>query len=71
MKISLEGTGLKITILRIYMINRSKDLSMNVYPLQTVQFHPEANPGPAESEYIFDEFIETVKANNGRVIAYA
>ena len=44
---------------------------MSVYPLQTVQFHPEAHPGPAESEYIFDEFIEIVKANNGRVIAYA
>ena len=49
------------------MINRLKDLSHDVYPLQTVQFHPEAHPGPAESEYIFDEFIEIVKANNRRV----
>ena len=38
-----------------------------VYPLQTVQFHPEANPGPIESGYIFDEFIDMIKANNGRV----
>lgn len=29
-------------------------------PLLSVQFHPEAHPGPAESEYIFDEFLEMV-----------
>ncbi|WP_449539453.1 carbamoyl phosphate synthase small subunit [Ferdinandcohnia sp. Marseille-Q9671] len=29
-------------------------------PILTVQFHPEAHPGPAESSWIFDEFI----ANN-------
>lgn len=46
-------------------------LSHTTYPLQTVQFHPEANPGPSEGHYIFDEFIENVKANNGRVFTYA
>ena len=28
----------------------------------TVQFQPEANPGPQDSEYIIDDFIKTVKA---------
>ena len=27
------------------------------YPILGVQYHPEAHPGPMESEYIFDEFI--------------
>lgn len=27
----------------------------------TVQYHPEACPGPKDSEYIFDDFIETIK----------
>ena len=27
----------------------------------TVQFHPEACPGPEDCSYIFDEFIERVK----------
>ena len=27
----------------------------------TVQFHPEACPGPQDSEYLFDEFIERIK----------
>lgn len=30
-------------------------------PILSVQFHPEAHPGPAESEYLFDEFLEMVK----------
>ena len=32
--------------LKIYMINSVEGLTHEVYPLQTVQFHPEANPGP-------------------------
>ena len=29
----------------------------------TVQFHPEACPGPEDTAYIFDEFIDLVKTN--------
>ncbi|BAK47643.1 hypothetical protein CXIVA_16770 [Clostridium sp. SY8519] len=29
----------------------------------TVQFHPEANPGPQDSEYLFDQFIEMMGGN--------
>ena len=27
----------------------------------SVQYHPEANPGPHDSEYLFDQFIESIK----------
>ena len=27
----------------------------------SVQFHPEASPGPHDSRYLFDEFIERIK----------
>ena len=67
---SLNGTGLKLRFLNLHD-QSIEGFVHEDYPLQTVQFHPEAHPGPAESEYIFDEFIEIVKANNGRVIAYA
>jgi carbamoyl-phosphate synthase small subunit len=30
-------------------------------PMRAVQFHPEAAPGPTDTNWIFDEFIETVK----------
>lgn len=31
------------------------------YPFASVQFHPEANPGPKDTEWIFDYFIEKIK----------
>ncbi len=30
-------------------------------PIYSVQFHPEAYPGPHDSEYLFDDFIELIK----------
>jgi carbamoyl-phosphate synthase small subunit len=65
-KNSLAGTGLTT---RFYNLHDDSVEGMvhETLPLRTVQFHPEANPGPSDSEYIFDEFIELVKANNGRV----
>ncbi len=30
------------------------------YPMFTVQFHPEAAPGPEDTAYLFDEFMEMV-----------
>lgn len=30
-------------------------------PVYTVQYHPEAHPGPWDSEYLFDEFIAMMK----------
>jgi carbamoyl-phosphate synthase small subunit len=31
-------------------------------PYFSVQFHPEASPGPRDSAYLFDEFLRLVKA---------
>ena len=31
-------------------------------PAFSVQYHPEATPGPHDSRYLFDEFIELIKA---------
>ena len=69
-KDSLKGTELVLRFSNLHD-DSIEGLAHEVYPLQTVQFYPEANPGPMESGYIFDEFIETVNANNGRVYAYA
>ena len=30
----------------------------------TVQFHPEASPGPMDTGYLFDEFIDLMKGGN-------
>lgn len=31
----------------------------------SVQYHPEANPGPYDSRYLFDEFVENIKTAKG------
>ena len=30
-------------------------------PVFSVQYHPESNPGPQDSHYLFDEFLKDVK----------
>ena len=30
-------------------------------PAFSVQYHPEASPGPHDSSYLFDQFIENIK----------
>ena len=30
-------------------------------PAFSVQYHPEANPGPQDSQYLFDQFIKEIK----------
>ncbi len=32
-------------------------------PIFSVQYHPEASPGPQDSHYLFDRFIEMIKAH--------
>lgn len=33
----------------------------NEFPIRAVQYHPEAHPGPWDSYYLFDEFVEMMK----------
>jgi carbamoyl-phosphate synthase small subunit len=33
-------------------------------PAFSVQYHPESTPGPQDSRYLFDEFIELIKSQN-------
>ncbi|WP_174730851.1 carbamoyl phosphate synthase small subunit [Mesobacillus harenae] len=67
---SLQGTGLEV---RYFNCNDQtvEGLSHVSLPLQTVQFHPEAHPGPEESGVIFTEFIDTIKINSGSSVSYA
>ena len=32
-------------------------------PVFSVQYHPESNPGPQDSHYLFNQFINEVKRN--------
>ncbi|WP_243385742.1 carbamoyl phosphate synthase small subunit [Bacillus kexueae] len=37
-------------------------------PILSVQFHPEANPGPVESDIVFDEFLTMTKETEALIV---
>ena len=41
--------------------NSVEGLKLKNKPIFSVQYHPEANPGPQDSKYLFDQFIKEVK----------
>ncbi len=53
---SLEGTDLVET--HIALNDRTNEgLKHKIHPCFTVQYHPEASPGPEDANYLFDDFI--------------
>jgi len=40
-------------------------LKFKNFPGMSVQYHPEASPGPHDSQYLFDQFVEMVKQGAG------
>jgi carbamoyl-phosphate synthase small subunit len=62
---SLKGKDLKITHVSLNdsTIEGIEHLIKNVF---SVQFHPEACPGPRETAYLFDKFIQRILENKNR-----
>ncbi len=44
-------------------------LTHQTYPIQTVQFHPEAHPGPSDTEYILKDFVNQLASLGETVYA--
>lgn len=62
---SLEGTGLEVT--HIALNDGSiEGLKSDQYKAFTVQFHPEASPGPEDSIHLFGRFTNFMKSSNGK-----
>ena len=40
-------------------------LAMRDRPIFSVQYHPEASPGPMDSFYLFDRFVDAIRASTG------
>jgi carbamoyl-phosphate synthase small subunit len=56
---SLPEKDVEITFINLND-NTVEGIVHNQLPLMSVQFHPEAAPGPRDSAYLFDEFLKLV-----------
>ncbi len=54
---SLAGSGMEITHVNLND-NTLEGMRHKTLPLFSVQYHPEASPGPHDARYLFDEFIK-------------
>ncbi|EGL19757.1 MULTISPECIES: glutamine-hydrolyzing carbamoyl-phosphate synthase small subunit [Paenibacillus] len=59
---SIAGTELTVT--HINNNDRTiEGLKHNQYPAFSVQYHPEAAPGPFDSSYLFDDFLTMIRSH--------
>ena len=58
---SLAGTGLEVTHINL-LDNTVEGLRAQRDNVFSVQYHPESAPGPQDSDYLFDEFIQRMEA---------
>ena len=58
---SLAATDLEVTHLHLND-NTVQGLRHVTLPAFSVQYHPEASPGPTDSNYLFDQFIDMMQA---------
>ena len=67
---SLKGTGLEATHINL-LDNTVEGVACKKDRVFSVQYHPESAPGPQDSSYLFDEFLEMIddkKANSKEVV---
>ncbi len=63
---SLVGTGAEVTHLSLND-HSVEGLELPGRPVYSVQYHPEAAPGPSDSLYLFDRFIREMRARRNAI----
>ena len=56
--------GLRLTHVNLYD-GTVEGVAHRDFPVLSVQYHPEAAPGPHDSRYLFDMFVELMEAREG------
>ncbi len=62
---SLEAAGGEVTHVHLND-NTVAGFRVRGRPIFSVQYHPEASPGPHDASYLFDQFVESMRAGAGR-----
>lgn len=56
-----------VEVSHVSLFDKSNEgLRVKDKPAFSVQYHPEASPGPQDSHYLFDRFVETIRSRQGR-----
>jgi carbamoyl-phosphate synthase small subunit len=62
---AVDSNSLKGTDFDVWLINANdktvEGIKHKGRPIFAIQFHPEASPGPYETEFLFDQFVKEVK----------
>lgn len=60
---TLAGSGLQLTHINLNDMS-AEGMKHEELPIFSVQFHPEANPGPHDSFYLFEQFIANMRSHH-------
>lgn len=67
---SLNNTGLEVTEIALND-GTVEGLRHTEYPAFSAQYHPEASPGPEDSNFLFDQFVEMMQQHSRKEIQHA
>ncbi len=63
---SLDGTGFEVTHVNLND-GTCEGLAHREMPVMSVQYHPEAHPGPHDNTYLFSEFVARIRGAGSEV----
>jgi len=64
--VSPEGLGEDVEVTHWNLNDRTVEgIAHRQLPVSSVQYHPEASPGPHDADYLFDRFLKVLDRNRG------
>ena len=63
--VDVDSLGNDVTVTHVNLYDGTNEgFKHNKYPLFSVQYHPESAPGPCDSDYLFDEFVQMMETTH-------